>query len=218
MLNIVFLCQVPLPSDLESGLSNMPEKGPSTEPSSSLPPGVSSSVAPKEVHSETDTLGESHQKERPQQAGIDSTLLLTEQFAVMLALKDSFLPAFGGAHTELGKMFVNVLGNVFSGLSVDKVITEEMDVLQKAKSTVSHIDMIDSLRESRAGSSLGRALSPAGTYTVCTYIWSYCMYNTYDYQLCVYRAHNVMSILHICYLMRTGIYITLLICIGSDTN
>ena len=194
MLNIVFLCQIPSPSDLESGLSNVPEKGPSTEPSSSLPPGVSSSVAPKEVHPETAALGESHQKEKPQQAALDNSLLLTEQFAVMLALKDSFLPAFGGAHTELGKKFVNVLGNVFTGLSVDKVITEEMDVLQKARSTVSHIDMIDSLRESRAGSSLGRALSPAGTYSM--YIHLELLYVQHDYQLCVHGEHNVMSILH----------------------
>ena len=187
-MNIVFLCQVLSPSDLESGLSNVPEKGPSAEPLSSLPPGVSSSVAPKEVHPETAALGESHQKEKPQQAALDNSLLLTEQFAVMLALKDSFLPAFGGVHTELGKKFVNVLGNVFTGLSVDKVITEEMDVLQKARSTVSHIDMIDSLRESRAGSSLGRALSPAGTYS--TYIWSYCMYNMITSYVCM---ENIMS-------------------------
>nr|WAQ15579.1 axonemal dynein heavy chain E [Halisarca dujardinii] len=94
-------------------------------------------------------------------AEADNSLLLTEQFALMLALKDSILPSFGGASTEQGKKFIALLGSVFAGLSIEKVIQEEMDVLVKAKSTVSHLEMIDSVRESRAGSALGKAISPA---------------------------------------------------------
>ena len=90
----------------------------------------------------------------------DGTSQLVEQFALMLALKDAFLPAYGGVATEKGKLFTSLLGSVFAGLSIDKVINEEIEALQKAGSFTSHREMLDSVRESRAVSVLGKSVSP----------------------------------------------------------
>lgn len=90
----------------------------------------------------------------------DATSQLAEQFSLMLALKDVFLPAYGGIATEKGKLFTALLGSVFTGLSIDKVISEETEALQKAGSLTSHKEMLDSVRESRAVSVLGKSVSP----------------------------------------------------------
>ena len=90
----------------------------------------------------------------------DATSQLVEQLSLMLALKDVFLPAYGGVATENGKLFTALLRSVFAGLSIDKVISEEIESLQKAGSATSHKEMLDSVRESRAVSVLGRSVSP----------------------------------------------------------
>ena len=90
----------------------------------------------------------------------DATSQLLEQLSLMLALKDAFLPAYGGVGTEKGKLFIALLRSVFAGLSIDKVISEEIESLQKAGSVTSHKEMLDSVRESRAVSVLGRSVSP----------------------------------------------------------
>lgn len=90
----------------------------------------------------------------------DATSQLVEQFALMLALKDVFLPAYGGVATEKGKLFTSLLGSVFAGLSIDKVINEEIEALQKAGSLTSHREILDSVRESRAVSVLDKSASP----------------------------------------------------------
>jgi dynein heavy chain len=157
--------EVPLPAEYGANMSTLAETRQPPETLSTVPVTSPSPVVPMGVLLEAnDQLSESPQEERlpaPTAGEVDNSLLLTEQFAIMLALKDSLLPAFGGASTEVGKKFVNLLGTIFPGLSIDKVIQEEMEVLLKAKSLASHQEMIDSLRESRAGSALGKALSPA---------------------------------------------------------
>ena len=97
----------------------------------------------------------------------DGTHQLTEQFAIMLALKDSFLPAYGGARTELGKEYVALLGSVFNGLAIEKVISQELEVLQRAECITSHPEILDSVRESRAASVLRKGISPS---CMCSFI------------------------------------------------
>ena len=145
---------------------------------------------PNQLHATTDTVheravecaqGEREASKVAVPTAPDATSQLLEQFSVMLALKDVFLPAYGGVVTETGKLFTALLGSVFASLSIDKVLYEEINSLQKAGSTTSHKDMLDSVRESRAVSVLGKSVSPPCKFLrlllphmhPCTYIHTY---------------------------------------------